>query len=222
MKDVLNKYGKIVVFSFGIMAFVLLVWSLIYFDSFQYLRTLLYKGGLNTSDRLPRAILEAYFGPDAAQEGGAWYIVHDFYTFAQKFNQSFHIFTIVMLVLFAVLLVAANHSRKKFYLSNLFFGVTISFTAIIYAIVILFKNGSVMGMFNDTYAYTKIYDLIGRLTQVVALGYVHDGTIDNYIVLSSYNITITNVLLILFIAIAVLNLVYTILKFAYSKREVEL
>ncbi|UKI49084.1 MAG: hypothetical protein L6U99_09865 [Clostridium sp.] len=48
-----------------------------------------------------------------------WHNVDDFYRTAQAFNQSLYVFSVVMLVTFAITLVASNHSRIKFFSSQI-------------------------------------------------------------------------------------------------------
>lgn len=229
MKKRIDKITKAFVMLFGIFAFVLLVWSLIYFDAFRNLKTTLYgtDNALDMTDRSIRMVLQKMFPADVTVDGStmagyayAWNKTNDFYRFAQSFDHALCIFSIVMIVLWAVTLIIGNHSRSKYFLSNLVSGCALSMVGIIYGIVILVKNAQVGSLFNQNKEFLNVYDLIYRLTPTVAIRYANDGTLLNYVELKNSPTTITTLLVIIFICISIANLVCTILKYIVSNRKV--
>ncbi len=220
MKNTLNKFNKIIVFSFGIAAALILVTSLVYFDCFTNLATDYLNGELNTTVRTTRSVLRAFYG-DNDTAIAMWHNVDDFYRAAQTFNQSLYVFSIVMLITFAVTLIASNHSRIKFFLSNLIVGVAANVFAIIYSIVILTKNFNVASLFNKYKTELSVYDTVTSVGWSAATSYANGGTLEQYFTLKNSASILTTIVLVLFIIVAVINLAFTILKFIYTNRKVE-
>ncbi len=221
MKNTLNKFNKIIVFSFGIAAALILVTSLVYFDCFTNLATDYLNGELDTiTARTTKSVLVAFYG-DSNTAIAMWHNVDDFYRTAQAFNQSLYVFSVVMLVTFAITLVASNHSRIKFFFSNLIIGVTANVFAIIYSIVILTKNFNVASLFNKYKTELSVYDTVTVVGWSAATSYAKGGTLEQYFALKDSASIFTTVVLILFILVAIVNLAFTILKFIYTNRKVE-
>ena len=221
MKNTLNKFNKIVVFGFGIAAAIVLVTSLVYFDCFTNLATDYFDGELNTTIRTTRSVLRAFYNNDNDVVIAMWYNVDDFYRTAQAFNQSLYVFSIVMLVTFAITLIASNHSRIKFFLSNLIVGVVANVFALIYSIVMLTKNLKVGSLFNKYKTELSVYDTVGSVGWSAATEYANQGTLEQYFTLKDTATTLTSVILVIFMIVAVINLAFTILKFIYTNRKVE-
>lgn len=220
MKNTLNKFNKIIVFSFGIAAALVLVTSLVYFDCFTNLATDYFDGKLNTTVKTIRSVLRAFY-KDNDVVVNMWHNVDDFYRTAQAFNQSLYVFSVVMLVTFAITLIASNHSRIKYFLSNLIVGVVANVFAIIYSIVMFTKNLNVASLFNKYKTELSVYDTVNSVGWSAATGYANAGTLEQYFTLKDTATVLTSVVLVIFIIVAVINLAFTILKFIYTNRKVE-
>lgn len=218
MKSTLNKLNKPIVLAFGIMAFIVLIWSLFYFDGFVNLSTDYRNGVLDTTIRTNIRVLQAFYGD---QYVSAWENVDKFYRAAQSFNQTLFTFTVVVIALWAVSLVFGNLSRKKYFVSNLVSGCVISLTAIIYSIVVLVKNVQIGSMYKEYYENLAVYDTITSVGWSNASKYAQNGELQNYFSLSDTATTATTIFVIMFMLVALVNLVFTVLKYVNTNRKVE-
>lgn len=223
MKNTLNKYSKLIVFSFGIVAALIFVVSLIYFTEWVNLSTDYKDGALDTTVRSFKAVMVAYY--DSTSYATYWTNVDTFYRSAQAFNQALFNFSVIMLVLWAVTLITSNQSRIKFYLSNLISGVVVNTTAIIYTVIILIKNFGISSLFNKYNEECNVYDLATRLGSASNCTTIikNDGkeAFQGYFALTNNISTVVTIVCVVFILVAVINLAFTVTKYLDSRRKVE-
>lgn len=152
-----------------------------------------------------------------------------------NFNSNLVIFGMTCIVLCVLLFVFANHSRKIYYSSNLIIGVVSPLAVAIYSVVMLLENMNLQGVFNSN------IDLF-RITHCMMTSEIIDKQKDslmkapnadtgevswNKLVdlskgVNDLTFNLVNVFFIITIALSLLLIVFTILKYkATSKRRLE-
>lgn len=76
-------------------------------------------------------------------------IVDDFKNSLDSFNNLILIYGIVSLIIFAILLILSNHSRRIYYKSNLIGGIILPIVNVVFSIVLIINSLSLMSSLND-------------------------------------------------------------------------
>lgn len=159
--------------------------------------------------------------PDAYKFSEMYQALFQFNRSLQKANNLYLALGVVSLVMLACMLICSNHSRKKFYISNLVSGVVCPSVSIILGIVALVFNFIPLGSLSGD-SYTQInWGALANNTnwkEVVELYKVGDTS---QFSINSSSIIIYGVFIILFIIVAGLLLAYNVFRYKMTQEELK-
>ena len=143
------------------------------------------------------------------------------------FNTALLWYGVIGLIMFAVMLIVGNHSRNVYYISNIIAGVVCSLTMIIFGLIMLIKDFSLLSEFNENKEFWKAVSIAQNKgnDSEVALQYTkylmkNPQEIDSYMAGDSTNATTlitTMIFIIVSIGYSVFTLVHTIRKYFATK-----
>lgn len=93
-------------------------------------------------------------------ESGYAQIVYDFQMAMSNYNTQIIIYAFIALICFAILLVFSNHSRKIYYKSNLCAGILVPVAIIIYTVIMMIQNFTLLGTFNEHFDLFRIVSVL--------------------------------------------------------------
>ncbi len=231
MEKIFKNGGKILTYTFGIMAFIFIIWAMLYMDEYRNLYTVhSNKDGIISiaDDTNTWAVFKAVLDTTYTGLGKKWIVnplileIDEFYFNIQAVNNQILSLGVLNAVLFAVMLIGANHSRKKYYLSNLIIGIVTPIISIIYSLILFSKNSALIPAFNDNKINLNIYSLaheIGAKVTNEKMGgslekYTSESPINELFNVTTRSFTITNVLCILMVIVSIAYILFTILKYS--------
>ncbi|MCR5349999.1 MAG: hypothetical protein K6E20_03305 [Acholeplasmatales bacterium] len=195
-------------------------------ELFTYFSKLASSGGADANNPLYE-LLEGKSGSTVFVDSGLAQIVYNFQTDMSDFNQQLIIYFVVSIILFSVMLICSNQSRKVYYISNLVVGITVPLLITVYSVVMLVKNLNLMNRFLDNQDLFK------------AVAYLQNGkieAIDKNNAINDWNIILDHtekvnvtpfifgiIVIILVIVYSIFMAIYTLYRFKESsKRRAEI
>ena len=249
-----SKYNKLVYFIFGIIMAFFVIFSLYFMTRYAYIIVFYiiedgkpaYYATSGAGDGSTNALLFKFFdkvfaanadGKYEAIEGWGLsnvfndredflnYIV-DFRESLNSFNTALLWFGIIGLIMFAVMLIAGNHNRNVYYISNLIVGIVCALTMIIFGLIILIKDFQLLGRLNED---SKLWQAVSIAQQkgndsessIYYNLYVDRNMPDKYFAedsnVNSTTLVVTMIFIIISIGYSVFTLVHTIRKYFATK-----
>ncbi len=234
----LTKHSKAFYYTYGILIGILIIACVFYASQYYDIRVLYTfneKGELSimsdTTDSLNRtnSYIFSYFANGnsnglvaatgfAADFNNYSKQVYDFQNLLSSTNDSFILFGILSLVAFAFLLVLSNHSRRIYYLSNLIGGIVLPLLIIVFNVVILVNNLSVMSNFNQN---LTLYNIVSLLQGDKQIGYSQMNYTDlsSNFSCNSLTFVLFSVLFIVVICYSIFMAIYAYLKYKATAEE---
>lgn len=178
--EFLTKKSKLIHILFGVICFTLLISAIIYMTQYANIRVIMKQstdGALSLNGAVKGSSNgEPYFNGEGLnynitnfwrihQELGevrdALWTTYEFNQSLNLFNQLIVVFAVISLVLFAIMMIMGNHSRKIYYNSNLIVGIVVPACVAVFSIVLIAMNSNLMGRFNQDY---ELFNYISLLT----------------------------------------------------------
>ena len=249
-----SKYNKFVFFGFGLIFAFFVLFSLYFMTRYAYIivfytinsttKAKEYNPGSGTGSSTNNFLLTTFWSRVfqkngdiyAAKEG--WNIsltfanrdefvkfIVDYRDELNSFNNALLWFGIVGLIAFAAVLIAGNHNRNVYYISNLIVGIVFALTMIIFGLILLIKDLSLLSKFNENEAFWKAVSVAqnkGNDTKFTLeyTKYVFSNDADSYLKGDSTNaatLIATMIFLIISIGYSVFTMVHTIRKYIATK-----
>lgn len=157
--------------------------------------------------------------------------IYNFQNSLSDYNQLILYYFIVFIIAVAVLFIFSNHSRKIYYKSNLVVGVAIPAVIVIFSIIMLVQNFSIMSTVNKNFKLFQLVDLLmdrdctTKMADNLAYNYQTKGDISGLMTKGEANMTFYIALAIYAIVIlySVFIAVLTIVKYKEgSQRRAEI
>lgn len=123
---------------------------------------------------------------------------------------------LISLVLFAVMLIFGNSSRRIYYKSNLIVGIVCPLIAIVFAIVVVVKNSMLISVINGE--DSEIYNMVDYITEMRTRSVSLKTAISSGNI-NSLTIILVDVFLVVFICYSVFIIVYSYLRYKNCKEE---
>lgn len=178
--EFLTKKSKLIHIIFGVICFTLLLSAILYMTQYANIRVLTKQStdgviSLNGSMRTDDTTKEQYFNGDGENVNitNFWrthkelgdvqekmWLTYEYNKSLNQFNQLIVTFAVISLVLFAVMMIVGNQSRKVYYKSNLIVGIVAPACVAVFAIVLLAMNCSLMSRFNENYELFNYISLL--------------------------------------------------------------
>jgi hypothetical protein len=250
-----SKFNKIIYFAFGLIMAFFVLFSLYFMTRYAYIIVFytvengkhVYNPGSNGGGGsyknqtlfrfFNRVFVANSEGQYAAKDG--WGIdrlfadrddflnfIVDFRNELNSFNTALLWFGIVGLIMFAIMLIAGNHNRNVYYISNLIVGVLCSLTMIIFGFILLIKNIQLIGRFNDD---AKLWQAVSIAQQkgndsaqtIYIDAYITENKPEEYYAgennVNSTTLITTMIFMIISIGYSVFTLIHTIRKYLATK-----
>jgi len=250
-----SKFNKIIYFAFGLIMAFFVLFSLYFMTRYAYIIVFytvengkhVYNPGSNGGGGsyknqtlfrfFNRVFVANSEGQYAAKDG--WGIdrlfadrddflnfIVDFRNELNSFNTALLWFGIVGLIMFAIMLIAGNHNRNVYYISNLIVGVLCSLTMIIFGFILLIKNIQLIGRFNDD---AKLWQAVSIAQQkgndsaqtIYIDAYITENNPEKYYAgennVNSTTLITTMIFMIISIGYSVFTLIHTIRKYFATK-----
>jgi len=250
-----SKFNKIIYFAFGLIMAFFVLFSLYFMTRYAYIIVFytvengkhVYNPGSNGGGGsyknqtlfrfFNRVFVANSEGQYAAKDG--WGIdrlfadrddflnfIVDFRNELNSFNTALLWFGIVGLIMFAIMLIAGNHNRNVYYISNLIVGVLCSLTMIIFGFILLIKNIQLIGRFNDD---AKLWQAVSIAQQkgndsaqtIYIDAYITENKPEEYYAgennVNSTTLITTMIFMIISIGYSVFTLIHTIRKYFATK-----
>lgn len=163
--EFLIKRSKLIHILYGVLCFVLLISSVAFMTQYANIRVLT---SLSTQGELSlqtsginKNFIDFYNKNGLDGSTADMWKIYNFQQSLNDFNNLILYFGIAALVLFAIMMIAGNQSRKVYYLSNLITGVAVPSIIAILSIVLISINSGFYGKFNEG------YDLYNRASLLI-------------------------------------------------------
>ncbi len=160
--EFLIKRSKLIHILYGVLCFILLISAVAFMTQYSNIRVLttLSSDGvvdLQTSD-INKFFIDFYTANGLGDAKPDMWKIYNFQQSLNDFNNIILYFGVAALVLFAILMIAGNQSRKVYYLSNLVTGVAVPSVIAVLSIVLISLNSGFYGKFNE--GYDNITELV--------------------------------------------------------------
>lgn len=231
MKSFMEKHAKLIYFAYGVLLFAVLISALFFMTQYRYIRvnfTEDWKGisfgkDVALDDGTQQQALYRFFArPDVAAGAipGIANYKGTFNTFAETvfnfkraldaFNDLIVTFSLIGILCFAGLLIAANHSRKVYYKSNLILGIALPTIVIVFAIVMIVQEIGLIGEFQEN---ETLFNVVSVLQNPVNEKYSKVG-VDVAEVTSRFDCDLTT--FIVYICIFAVVIIYSVFLIIYA------
>lgn len=151
--EFLIKKSKLIHIIYGVICFVLLLSAIVFMTQYvnvRVLTTITTTGIVEIpQDGLNKNFIDFYNNNNLGDPLPDMWKIYNFQQSLNDFNNLILYFGVTALVLFAVLMVAGNQSRKVYYISNLVVGVAVPSVVSILSIVLICLNSGLVGKFNE-------------------------------------------------------------------------
>lgn len=173
MADFLKNKAKIIILIYGVIIFVALLFGLYYMTRYANVHigyqlsngVETFRSDLGISTFVSNTDLFQYFdnavdstspvlkgitqGTNTVVSAGYAKKIYDFQVEMSSFNTLIFVLLLIAIICFAIMLVFSNQSRKIYYKDNLAVGILMPFVVIILNLILMIKNFSLMGTFNE-------------------------------------------------------------------------
>lgn len=221
--EFLIKRSKLIHILYGVLCFILLISAVAFMTQYSNIRVLttLSSNGvvdLQTSD-INKFFIDFYTANGLGDAKPDMWKIYNFQQSLNDFNNIILYFGVAALVLFAVLMIAGNQSRKVYYLSNLVTGVAVPSVIAVLSIVLISLNSGFYGKFNEG------YDIYNRASLLIE---EKDGSVNSQLSIEEltklYNcdtttFTIYNLLFILILIASLAMVGYAIYRYISSTEK---
>lgn len=150
-------------------------------------------------------------------------IVRNFQIDISSFNTLMIVYAVIGYLCFAAMLIFSNHSRRVYYKSNLYVGIVAPLVVVVFSIVMIIKNFSLLGTFNQHFDLFRIVSfLMNPDTQdgqkELAINN-YDLILNNTTNFNSLNFTIATIVFVVVIIYSILLMVYTVFRYKDSTKR---
>lgn len=242
----LTKHSKAFYYAYGILIAVVIIAGLFYASQYADIRVLFSKAGemvtieSDTTDNLNRTnkYVYEYFENIANGDpygfavsgfsssfGGYSTTTETYATLVYNFQVQLSVVNSLIinlglgsLVCFALLLVLSNHNRRIYYKSNLIGGILLPVLVVVFMVILLIQNFSVMGVFNKNSELFNVVSLLQGSSQIAA-SQTQYAALKQQFSCTSLTFVLFTVLFIIVIAYSVFMAVYAYLKYKVTAEE---
>ena len=185
MSNLFKNKIKLLYFGFGVLMFITLIASVMYMTNYAYIHVYYsldqYTGAVVINAATPKPVtletnqlLFDYIAENTNINIDTFkFDVYNFQVAMSDLNSFFITFCVIGLIAFAALLICANHSRRVYYKSNIVCGILAPLVTIVFAVICLIRNISLMGVFNANFENFNMVSMIQNpvnIPQVIAKG----------------------------------------------------
>lgn len=180
---------KIIFMAFGMLMFAVLLFSVAYMTNFAHIRVIYSRAGgvlqinpesVNDDGMTNQTLYNFLVNHAPVKENWETFkmTIYNFHFGMSDLNTFIMITALVGIVCFAALLICSNHSRRVYYKSNLVCGILAPLTTIIFTVICLVKNLSLMSVFNKNIENFNCVAMIQNpLTYTDSMNAINDGNI---------------------------------------------
>lgn len=248
-----SKYNKIVFFAFGLIFAFFVLFSLYFMTRYAYIIVYYTVGADGTKSydiesaagNYKNNFLFGQFWTRVFQNTGSSFAAKDGWnidlTFENRdefvkfivdyrdklngFNTALLWYGIIGLIMFAVMLIVGNQSRNVYYISNIIAGIICTLTMIIFGIILLAKNISLLGEFSDNESFWKAVSIAQNKgndseTSLIYRKYLVNQDTESYFKgddTNSTTLVVTMIFIIISIGYSIFTMIHTIRKYFATK-----
>ncbi len=221
MTQFLKNHAKIIYIIFGIFSFFFIVAACFYIT--QYNNTaVVYDMDVLTGDKQAYSAGNPDLNTFCIETNLGFVDVYQalfqFNRQLQKGNNMYLALGVVSLVMLACMLICSNHSRKKFYISNLISGVVCPSVSIIVAIVALVLNFAPLSKLSQNYDLINWGALGNTSDRKKAVEWYLAGDTSHFSI-DSTSLVVFGIFIILFIVVCGLLIAYNVYRYLLTQKE---
>ncbi len=218
--EFLIKRSKLIHIVYGVICFILLISSVIFMTQYINVRvitTLSTSGNLDLSTEGINVYFTDFYSLNNLGDPTAdMWKIYNFQQSLNNFNNLILYFGVAALVLFALLMIVGNQSRKVYYLSNLVVGVAVPSIIAILCIVLISINSGFYGKFNESKDLYCMAALLCEERKGVVYSQYKLENLEPLFNCNTLTFTLYNVLFAVILVVSLAMVAYAIYRFISS------
>lgn len=223
MTQFLKKNAKIIYLAFGVFCFLFILIACVYITPYNGTAVVYneqYLNGVITGLDGPNSELVAFCRAVGYDFDDTFYYMFSFNQSLQTANNMMLTLGVVSLIMFAIMMICANASRKKYYISNIVSGVACPIVCILVAIVTVVCNLLPSAYLLDPELYEIInWAALGNdITYLTTIEWYKAGDVSHF-TCTMTPLIIYTVILVLFIIACGSLIAYNVFRYKETKRE---
>ena len=221
MSHFLKKYAKPIYILYGVFCFLFIIIACFYISPYARTAVIYTQASLENGNSVMTGNEALY---DFCSQAGwnfseTYKILFNFNRKLQNVNNFMLSLGVVSLVMFALMMLCANASRKKYYISNLVSGVVAPFVNIVFTIVVFVMNTACIAPLNANFE-TLNWGNLANNTETVksAIEWFKAGD-ESHLNMTATPLILYDVLMIIFVLFSVALIVYTVYRYKITQKE---
>lgn len=218
MTQFLKKNAKLIYLIFGVFSFLFIILSCIYMTPYNKI-AIDYNADFETTGEVKKLLGIFNFTAGTKTDYGYLYtLMYDTNKTLQFGNNMVLYLGVVSLAMLGIMLICANASRKKYYISNLISGIVCPAVSIIVGIVAIVASASALGSLNSDLEMINWGALSNADMYKDAVQWYKAGDTSHFII-STTPIIIYIVIMVLFVLTSAALIAYNVFRYLDTKKQ---
>lgn len=222
MEFLINR-SKLIHIIYGVICFVLLLSAIVFMTQYVHVRVLTTVSTTGvvelSSGNLNKNFIDFYSLNNLGDPTADMWKIYNFKQDLNNFNNLILYFGVTALVLFLVLMIVGNQSRKVYYMSNLVVGVAVPGIIAILNLVLICLNSGFYGKFNEGKDLYNMASLLVEEKKGIVYSQYQLDRLKPLFKCDTLTFTLYNVLFAIILVVSLAMVAYAIYRFINSSEK---